>query len=290
MPVTETYTTLGESTLDTSYTSGGVTLSPTSAASFPATGVFRVRVDNEIFKVTAVAGGDFTVVGAQEGTSAANHSSGATITEVVTAASLNAIRGEGPGPIDRLGFQNFADLSWLTTQGTAGGNDDGGRLTITEAANNGFNFRILGKSLSGATTFIVWCVPTIYFADFQRVGIVMRESGTGKILWLGLYGSTDRKIRVENWTDANNLSATVYDQATRYQNTSFTFGVWFKIVYDLTNVVCSVSHDGKDWEQVNTQLKTVPFTAAPNELGLGLLSGNGNVFACALTVLSWTET
>lgn len=90
----EVYTTLGASTLSGSYTSGGGTLSVTSAASFPATGNFRVRVDDEIFKVTSVSGTTFTVTGAQEGTSAANHSSGADITEVVTALAWDAIRSD----------------------------------------------------------------------------------------------------------------------------------------------------------------------------------------------------
>ncbi len=90
----ETYTTLGESAVASAYTSGGTSLVVASGASFPAAGNFRVRADNEIFKVTARSGGTLTVAGAQEGTSAANHAFGAAVTEVLTAEALDAIRSD----------------------------------------------------------------------------------------------------------------------------------------------------------------------------------------------------
>lgn len=66
------------------------TLAVTSATGFPATGTFRVLVDAEIMQVTGVSGTTFTVVRGVEGTTAATHSSGATIANIVTAAGLLA--------------------------------------------------------------------------------------------------------------------------------------------------------------------------------------------------------
>lgn len=77
------------STLASGYTSGGSSLSVTSAGSgastLPASGDYYVIVQSEgantteVFKVTARSGTTLTVAGAQAGTSASNHASGATI-------------------------------------------------------------------------------------------------------------------------------------------------------------------------------------------------------------------
>src|SRR5437870_842653 len=89
---TEKYTTSSQSTLATAYTSGNVSVVVDNAASFPTAGNFRLRIDNELFKCTAASGTTFTIVGAQEGTSAANHVAGSAVIQVMTAAMLDGIR------------------------------------------------------------------------------------------------------------------------------------------------------------------------------------------------------
>ena len=69
-------------------------LSVVSASGFPAPAAgdrFRVRIDNEILTVTAVAGTTWTVARGAEGTTAAAHDVGAVVTHVVTAAALRAL-------------------------------------------------------------------------------------------------------------------------------------------------------------------------------------------------------
>ncbi len=90
---TEQYTTLGGSTLASGYTAGGGSISVTSAASFPTTGNFSVRLNSAaIYQVTAVSGTTFTVT-LESGTDI-NVSSGATVIEVVTQRVLDAIRAD----------------------------------------------------------------------------------------------------------------------------------------------------------------------------------------------------
>src|ERR1700759_3411090 len=69
-----------------------------SASLFPTAGNFHIVIDSEIMLVTAVASTTFTVARAQEGTSAASHSDGATVRHVLTAqwllnAALDAAGG-----------------------------------------------------------------------------------------------------------------------------------------------------------------------------------------------------
>jgi hypothetical protein len=87
----EKFTTGGITTLDGAISDSQTTLVVTSATPFPTAGVFRIKIDSEIMKVTGVSGTTFTIVRGQEGTTGATHSDDADVKEVMTAASLQAI-------------------------------------------------------------------------------------------------------------------------------------------------------------------------------------------------------
>ena len=82
-----------QSSLNGAITSGATSLVVNSAANFPTSGNFRITIDSEILLVTAVSGTTFTVTRGVEGTTAAGHSNGATVTHILTAASLVKIPG-----------------------------------------------------------------------------------------------------------------------------------------------------------------------------------------------------
>ena len=62
----------------------------TSAAGFPASGSFRIKIDGEILVVTAVAGTTFTVTRGAEGTVAATHANSADVIHLLTQGGLEA--------------------------------------------------------------------------------------------------------------------------------------------------------------------------------------------------------
>lgn len=69
-------------------------MSVASVANLPAIGNFTILVDSEFFLVSAIAGSGpytLTVAGAQEGSSAANHSSGASVYCILSAGGLAQI-------------------------------------------------------------------------------------------------------------------------------------------------------------------------------------------------------
>lgn len=92
--MSELYTNDPGTTLNGTITSGVTSLTVTSATGFPGSGTFRIRIDDEIMIVTAVSSNVFTVTRGAEGTSAASHTSGATINHLLTAGALDAIRAE----------------------------------------------------------------------------------------------------------------------------------------------------------------------------------------------------
>jgi hypothetical protein len=74
-------------TLAAGITASATSLTVSSSAGFPAAN-FRVRIDNEILLVTAVAGTIWTVTRAVESTTAAAHAVLATVAHVLTAGGL----------------------------------------------------------------------------------------------------------------------------------------------------------------------------------------------------------
>lgn len=91
----EQFANNASSTLNGSILAGATSLTVTSATGFPTTGNFRLLIDSEIFLVTSVAGAVFTVSPGQEGTTQAGHTTGATVTCLLTKQALLNLRGDG---------------------------------------------------------------------------------------------------------------------------------------------------------------------------------------------------
>lgn len=88
----ELFTNNAQSTLDGAINDSVTSLDVSSASSFPVSGDFRIKIDDEIMLVTAVSSNTFTVTRGSESTTAASHSSGATVSHVLTAAAIEQIR------------------------------------------------------------------------------------------------------------------------------------------------------------------------------------------------------
>lgn len=71
-------------TLSGNILSGATTLGVTSGTAFPSSGDFTVKIGTELIRVTGVSGTTWTIARGQESTTAASHSSGDTVTQVVT--------------------------------------------------------------------------------------------------------------------------------------------------------------------------------------------------------------
>jgi len=85
----EQFKNLASTTLNGDIDNATTSVVVNSAMGF-TTGDFRILVENEIMKVTAVAGTTFTVVRSQEGTAAASHTSGADVKHILTIGALDA--------------------------------------------------------------------------------------------------------------------------------------------------------------------------------------------------------
>lgn len=83
-----------ETTLKNGITSATTVIQVTDPNGFPTVPTFRLRIEDELLQVTAVEGNNFTVMRGIEGTTAADHDIGSTISGVLTAGALYALKRE----------------------------------------------------------------------------------------------------------------------------------------------------------------------------------------------------
>src|SRR4051812_42988700 len=86
---TEVFTNDGASTLAVAVDGALGQITVASATTFPTTGQFRIKIDNEYMLVTAVSSTVFTVTRGIEGSTAAAHAINATVRHVLTATGLS---------------------------------------------------------------------------------------------------------------------------------------------------------------------------------------------------------
>jgi hypothetical protein len=166
-----TYSTNGQSTLNGAINNSTTTIIVASASSFPSISggsgcFFHIKVDSEIIKITATSGATFTGVRAAQGTSAASHSSGATATEVVTAADLDQLKLDANIP----GISTNSSRSVLSSDFTL------------NAADSVFQDTGVSLSLPAAGTYFISCSVNMTFVI---------NGGTYVAGQIKLYNSTD---------------------------------------------------------------------------------------------------
>jgi hypothetical protein len=112
-----------ESTLSASITSGDTTATVTDGSSFPSSGDFIVRIDDEFIKVTARSTNTLTITRAQEGSTATSHSSASLVKLVLTKTTLEEYFGDNyifgtaasrpaTGKIGQIYQASDIDASW----------------------------------------------------------------------------------------------------------------------------------------------------------------------------------
>lgn len=193
----EVFSNNAQSTLDGAINYLVTSLDVASASSFPANGNFRIKIDDEIMLVTAVATNTFTVNRGAEGTTAASHSNGATISHVLTAAAIEQIRISEANLNALLADTDTIDVTWanpgahtfsVRTQNSITSDSSGIQLSgDSSAPGNNYFYSTDGSGTKG------WNTKTL--DDLSDVAISMPS--TDQVL--SYNGST--------WVNANAVNA-----------------------------------------------------------------------------------
>jgi hypothetical protein len=206
---TEKFANNASSTLSSGISDTDLSLTVSSASSFPTSGQFRIKIENEILLVTSVASNVFTVSRGQEGTSAASHNSGSTVTHILTAGAIKYI-----SPSSYTEPVYIADpTNWIDTG-----------ATLLDARRYS-RFFIVGNTLyiygglnsSNNSTNTIWSAPISNPTNVTNTGSTLPYNSNAQVLRIGSYlymfgvmdGSTSRILQA-SISDPTSWSNTGY--------------------------------------------------------------------------------
>jgi len=295
----EQYANSASDTLSASITNTDTSLTLTSAAKFPASGQFRILIDSEILLVTAVVTNTFTVKRAQEGTTAASHSTPAVVTQILTLGGLtqwgrdNVPLFGGSRPPYRLldstgGVLTSASFTGINTAShvTTTDESDGSITMLTSPAASAYAI-CYARSIPATPTLVAALRPILQTgatAGYMRCFVGFRESGTGKMEVVGPsnYNGSFHTI-VTKYASPTSMSGTAFDQGLWLPGQD---AAWLKVSNDGTNLNLSVG-DGSNWIVVYSEAIASFFTVAPDQFVFGTnASGSLNIIN---RLVAWQE-
>lgn len=314
-------------TLASAIGASDTSLTVASATGFPTTGNFRIRIDNEILLVTAVAGTTFTVNRGQEGTTAAPHSAGATVAQVLTVEGLTQWRRDGwdlghvkntvanrpaaiyPGRLflPTNGFAVYRDTgsawdAWgpvfplsppdlnsftWVNQGSATATNTNGGILLTDPATATTNIRIL-KRPAPATPYKI----TVGFIPTIHM-VTWSQVG------IGFRQSSSGKLETISLLPTSTsyqvtLRIARYNSATSFNTDAASVNIipmprFFQLEDDGTTLFFRWSGDGYGFHTVYSESRTTWFTTSgPDEVFLTATSENSTRGAIG-HFISWKQ-
>lgn len=172
-------------------------------------------------------------------------------------------------PVDPGTWVNQGSASLVSTNG-------GLLLTATGTAGEDWHLRVM---LAPATPYTV-TARFLFGGNFTgstAMGLVFRESGSGKFVHFGVAGTTPFAWQVNNYSNPTTYSSTP-------ANGKYMSDIFWRIADNGTSRICSVSADGINFYPVYTVGRTTFLTA--DQIGFVLNTGSAS-FDNGLTVISW---
>lgn len=276
----EQQSNFSENTLNGGIDSSVTSIAVNDAASLSAAGVFRIRVEDEIMKVTAISGNTLTVVRGQEGTTAASHADLTPVYQVLTKEGLDAWLGDNLtydlyenmpnageagrafiasdgvslaidtgtdwvhyGPIQpMLRPPDDALFSWYN-QGSASVSTSKGGVQLSCPAASGLSIHGRKRSLTAPYKVSMQFLPFLADASSPFCGIAITD-GT-KMIGIHLVNTSHiHYVEVVKITNSTTYSSSPYAQKASDMGSRVD---WFQVEDDNTNIYFRYSCNGKVW-------------------------------------------
>jgi hypothetical protein len=285
-PLREQHQNLANTTLSASINSSDNPISVAAGSVFPSTGNFRIMVDSEIMIVTARSTNSLTVTRGADGTSAASHSGGATVSMIYSTQGLSRIIKDADPlfgyssrkPImglwadDGKTLLTSADFTWLN-QGSATAADENGTIRLTDPVPGASGRNVRGLELDAPST------PYTYIAAFSfqafldndcrpTWGMGFRESSSTKLMLFSydvnsFFNQAIQELGINRWSNPSSLFTTNFGM---HPFMSVSDLIWVKIENTGTNLKWHLSPDGAEWIQYFSESKTAWFSSGPDKV------------------------
>jgi hypothetical protein len=249
---------------------------------FPSVGNFRLICESEIMICTARSGNSLTVVRGQDGSSAASHSDGTTISMIYSQQGMSRLLQDSDGLFGYSGrppmlgiydddgstILDSADFTWVN-QGGATVTDRGGTMLMKVPIDAGFNVRALERTTPSTpytyiTAFRVICLGDSDCAPSIVAGF--RETSSGKLMIF-------RFLSQPFFSPGDRVAATRASSPTAHFTSLSVANVncvgdylWVKVENNGTNIKFYISPDGVEWLLYFSESKTAYFSAGPDRV------------------------
>lgn len=311
---TEKYANNATTSLSAAITSTTATsITITSATLFPSSPQFRILIDSEIMLVTGISGTTWTVTRGIEGSTAATHTTGSTVSLILTAGALDQITADNcqSGSISSLPAVEKAGRLYFPTDSPVILRDTG---AIWQPYGPIWN--LSPPNLSGYTQFNALTGDTVTQQNSQSPVVFYQKTHGTNWNWSGYYKATpatpfDIRIAMSAVCQGTNFTVAglFLSDGTKYLtyyissngtihgsqlNTTTSWNVdfgtaynwltspltWIRVTDDGTTRNWYLSDNAESWMQVATESHTNWLT--PTRYGFG--SSNWSGFDAMVTI------
>jgi len=281
-----------QTTLNGAVTSGDSTITVADGTQFPSNGDFRILVDSELMLCTGVSGNTLTVTRGLEGTTAAAHSSGVAVYQVVSRGGLQSyLRDNDPlfdtvRPVFRImdASQNQLHASDFTLLDYTGGNTayDCGNTIILQGAGGAYLTRPIPSGPTWTLTAAVRTMGTSIESYWGGAVIGVLDTGNQSVIMR--YRSQEEGLLI---THQNNSGGYVPPDIVGPQNIFAVDWLWMRITDPNDgNWHFQLSDNGKNWLEVGSFSKTA-FLGTPNRILFGHMDMGGS--SAYVTLGAWDD-
>lgn len=188
------------------------------------------------------------------------------------------------GPLFPLTAPVHGDFAWLN-QGTATVTAGGGAIYLASPIEAAHAIRARIKTApTPPYTITALILPHLKFANFNRCGLLFRQSSDGKIHSLSLY------VNSSTFTLSSRKNTNETTFAIDYTTINIPPGlnwIFLRIADDNANRILSYSVDGRNFYQLHSIARTDFLTA--DQVGF-FTDTNNSVLPAAMSLISWRES
>ena len=305
-PLKEQLKNASQTTLNGAIDASQSSIVVTDGSVFPSTGNFRLVIGSEILTCSARSTNTLTVTRGAEGSTAASHSSGAAVTHIVTAASVQRVIqdylplvGSNQPALGRIVADDgttiltASDFTAVNAGGSDVVSDQNGTILMRKAVQTGASVHALVRSAPSTPYAYIACFEMLTSVtaslDRPNFGMVFRESSTSKLTTCELGSEHGTSQEPHLWRVTNRSGPTAALTAVAFARLFFMCPrLWMRIADDGTDIRFSVSADGFNWVLLYVASRTNHMAGGPNQIGW-YADNHDNTIEMLVRLVHWSR-
>lgn len=285
----EQFANNASSTLDGAIDDSQTTITVDDGSSFPDSGNFRLICESEYMLCTARSGNTLTVVRGIEGSTAAAHISGTTLSHILTLGGLRKLTTDNVSwaDSDRPAFGGLHSSQFTLVNGTGATiTDANGYISVSKPSHGGESNTLLVRPAPSPPYKVDIAFQHCGLDSEPYAGLAAYDSVTGRIVLCAMcFHSPTNHVGVAVWryNSPTSFSGT-YVNRTRV---AIPQPYWQRVEHDGDNLTFSISPDGINY--IPIRVEEVGAFITPDSVGFAVANLGSSIYPHVATLLAWQE-